>query len=109
LVEQAEEGRSVPFFVVTLESGPMWQGNLDPIHQEGEGDHEAFMQTLLHERFLLLGGPLRDSAENRALLIVKAPTEEVARARLADDPWMRSGVLGLLDVREWDVRYGVPV
>jgi uncharacterized protein len=109
LVGQAEEDRSVPFFVVTLESGPIWQRNLDPIHQEGEGDHEAFMQTLVNERFLLLGGPLRDSSENRALLIVKAPTEEVARARLADDPWMRAGVLGLLEVREWDVRYGVPV
>jgi uncharacterized protein YciI len=99
----------MPIFVVTLESGPIWLGNLDPIHQEGRSDHEAFMQTLLNEHFLLLGGPLRDSAGNRALLIVNAPTEEYVRSRLADDPWMRSGVLGLLEVREWDVRYGMPV
>jgi uncharacterized protein YciI len=99
----------VPIFVVTLESGPTWQGNLDPLHQEGESDHAVFMQTLLNERFLLLGGPLNDSSGNRALLIVKAPSEEHARWRLADDPWMRSGVLRLLEVREWDVRYGTPV
>jgi uncharacterized protein YciI len=107
--EGAEDCRAVPIFVVTLEAGPIWQGNLDPIHQEGESEHAAFMQTLLNERFLLLGGPLRDSTENRALLVVTAPTEEYARSRLADDPWMRSRVLGLLEVREWDVRYGKPL
>ena len=99
----------MPLFVVTIGSGSNWQGNLDPIHQEGESEHAAFMQTLLNEHILLLGGPLRDSTENRALLVVKAATQEHVRSRLAEDPWMRSGALALLEVREWDVRYGTPV
>jgi uncharacterized protein len=99
----------VPIFVVTLGSGPNWQENLDPIHQEAESDHQAFMRTLLDEHFLLLGGPFRDSAGNRALLVVNAPTQEYARSKLTEDPWMCSGVLDLLEVREWDVRYGNPL
>lgn len=93
-------------FVVTLAAGPLWQGRQDPIHQEGGAEHETFMHTLTDDRFLLLGGPVKDATENRALLVVKAPSEEQARAKLAEDPWVRTGVLAVLDVREWDLRYG---
>lgn len=99
----------MPVFIVTLASGPRWQGGLNPTHQEGGAKHESFMHTLTEERFLLLGGPVRDVEGSRALLVVKAPSEEHARARLAEDPWVRSGVLRILDVREWDVRYGAPL
>lgn len=96
----------MPIFAVTLGPGPMWQGTVDPANQVGEVDHAAFMQKLLQDRFLLFGGPLRDSPGNRALLVVVAPSQELVRSRLTEDPWMRSGVLDLVEVRGWDVRYG---
>ena len=96
----------MPIFAVTLGSGPMWQRSVDPTNQVGEMDHAAFMQKLLNDRFLLFGGPMSDSPGNRALLVVIAPSLEIVRSRLAEDPWMRSGVLDLVEVRGWDVRYG---
>src|SRR5205807_8418462 len=42
---------------------------------------------------VILGGPLGNYRKHRAMLILDAPNEEILRKRLAEDPWMRDGVL----------------
>jgi len=37
------------------------------------------------------------------LLVIDAPTEETARARLAADPWSTAGLLEIASVEPWAV------
>jgi hypothetical protein len=65
--------------------------------RKGELNMPAFMDALADEHFVILGGPLRYS-KHRALLILDAPNEIVLRKRLAEDPWMRTGVLHTIEM-----------
>lgn len=64
-------------------------------------DHAAFINALIDEGDVLLGGPLDD--EGGAVLVIRAPDAETVRARLADDPWYRHEILRLVDVKRWVV------
>ena len=95
----------MPFFVVINEQGPGW----DPKHvmreQKGWTDHARFMDALEAEHFVVLGGPLKYS-KHRAMLVVNAPDEIRIRKRLAEDPWMISGVLKTIELYPWEVLLG---
>ena len=49
--------------------------------QEGWDEHAAFMDGLVEDRFILLGGPLEGDRDT--LHVVDAPSEEEVRARFA--------------------------
>jgi hypothetical protein len=53
--------------------------------QAGWDDHAAFMDGLVAEGFILLGGPLGEGT--RFLHVVAATSPEEIEARLAADPW----------------------
>lgn len=93
------------YFVVINEQGPGW----DPRHvmreQIGWTDHAKFMDALEAERFVVLGGPLKYS-KHRAMLIVNASNEQELRKRLAEDPWMRAGVLKNIEIYPWEILLG---
>ena len=74
--------------------------------QKGWAEHAAFMNGLMDDRVVALGGPIRKGPRHRALLILRAPDEETLRARLAEDPWMRSGVLRIGEVLPWELLLG---
>jgi hypothetical protein len=40
------------------------------------------------------------------MLILDAPNEEILRKRLAEDPWMRDGVLRTIEIYPWEVLLG---
>ena len=62
---------------------------------------EKFMDALLDEGFIVLGGPLAD--ERRVVHVVEAESEDAVRATLARDPW--SGTHLLVDaVDPWTLR-----
>src|SRR5215467_1081504 len=92
-------------FVVINEQGPAWDTNRVMREQKGWTEHAAFMDGLEAERFVILGGPLKYS-KHRAMLIVDAPDENVMRQRLAEDPWMRTGILKNVDVYPWQILLG---
>ena len=73
--------------------------------QEGWTEHAVFMDALADEHFVLLGGPLKHS-KHKAMLVLSAPNELVLRKRLADDPWMRTGVLRTIEIYSWEVLLG---
>src|SRR5262245_56323546 len=92
-------------FVTLSSPGP----NRDPSKGTREqplwDEHAAFIDRLVDEDFILMGGPLVDAAEMPlgALLIVKAENENEVREKLENDPWMKHGVLKLESVKRWQV------
>lgn len=94
------------YFVVVSEQGPNWKPGRSMREQEGWGAHATFMNALADERLVLLGGPLKGSAHHRAMLVTKAASERALRARLAEDPWMLSGVLRVVSVEPWELLLG---
>jgi uncharacterized protein YciI len=64
-------------------------------------EHAAFIDQLVEEGFIMLGGPLPD--EGGAVLVVRASSEAEVRDRLQPDPWYVHGILALQSVRQWDI------
>jgi uncharacterized protein YciI len=64
-------------------------------------EHVAFIDHLVEEGFIVLGGPLPD--EGGAVLVVRADSEAEVRDRLRQDPWYMHGILALQSVRRWDI------
>jgi hypothetical protein len=98
--------RKIPYFVVINEAGPQWDDKRSMRDQKDWPEHAVFMDTLADERFVILGGPLGNYRRHRAMLIFDAPNEGVLRKRLAEDPWMRDGVLRTIEIYTWDVLLG---
>jgi len=96
----------MPYFVVIEEQGQQWDNKSSMQDQKGWTEHAAFMDALTDEHFVILGGPLRNYSKHRALLILSAPNEVVLRKRLAEDPWMRTGVLRTIEIYHWEVLLG---
>jgi uncharacterized protein YciI len=88
-------------FLVTEGNGPAWDDARPRREQAGWGAHGAFMDRLVDDGFVLLGGPLGDG--ERALLAVEAADADEVRARLAPDPWLRDGVLRIDRIEPWTI------
>ena len=68
-------------------------------------EHAAFIDRLVDEDFILMGGPLVDEAgmPHGALLIVEAEDENEVREKLKNDPWFMRGILKLESVKRWEI------
>jgi len=91
----------VTFFVVLRRSGPEWVDGLPVERQAGWDEHAAFMDGLVDDGFVVLGGPLAD--EHRVVLAVEAPSADEVRATLARDPWSGT-LLAVESVDAWTIR-----
>jgi hypothetical protein len=89
-------------FLVDLAKGPAWNHSRPRREQERWDEHAAFMDALVEEGFVVLGGPVGEGDGENALLVVEAPDEPTIRARLAQDPWSME-VLTIESVRPWSV------
>jgi uncharacterized protein YciI len=69
--------------------------------QDGWGEHATFMDGLVDDDFILLGGPLEGDRDT--LHVVDAPSEEAVRARFAEDPWAASGMLTPTSIERWTI------
>jgi uncharacterized protein YciI len=89
------------FHVVLLQSGPDWKRARPLEEQLGWLDHAAFMDALVAEGFIVLGGPLGD--EHRVVHVVEAESVDAVRETLARDPW--SGTHLVVDsIEPWTIR-----
>ena len=59
--------------------------------QEAWNEHAAFMDGLVNDGFVMLGGPI--GAGERALHVVEAADEDEIRMRLEEDTWASMGLL----------------
>ena len=64
-------------------------------------EHAAFIDQLVAEGFIMMGGPLID--KGGSLLIVSAKDENEVRAKLQNDPWFEKGILKLQSVTRWQI------
>jgi hypothetical protein len=77
------------FLVIVLRDGPQYDLAKPLEEQSGWQEHAAFMDGLVDEGFLVLGGPLAD--EHRVAHVVEAASEDVRRP--VDDPARRAAAL----------------
>ncbi|MGA3352725.1 MAG: hypothetical protein ABSD85_05995 [Acidimicrobiales bacterium] len=89
------------FFALTTVHGPSWDGALGIREQLGWDEHAAFMDGLVDEGFVILGGPLADG--ERALLVIEASDEGEIRVRLGEDPWASMGLLRIGVIEPWTI------
>jgi uncharacterized protein YciI len=86
-------------FAVTLVHGPGWDDSRGVREQCGWAEHADFMDGLVADGFLRLGGPVGDGKQT--LHAVEAPDAEDVHRRLAEDPWARTGLLEVGSVQPW--------
>jgi hypothetical protein len=89
------------FFVVLRRTGPRWDPSRPLEEQAGWPEHAAFMDGLVDDGFVVLGGPLADG--RRVVLAVEAGSEEDVRSTLGRDPWDGTH-LNVESVEEWTIR-----
>jgi len=91
------------YFAMTTEQGPAWIDSRSMRDQEKWTEHAGFINSLVDEGVVIIAGPLDDGPKHRALLIVNSVGESAVRARFAEDPWIRTGVLRILQIDLWKV------
>jgi len=90
----------VAYFLVTSVWGPSQDPSRGRREQDGWDEHAAFMDGLVEDGFVVLGGPVDDE---RAMLLVEASDEDEVRSRLAEDPWRRTGMLQIGELVRWTI------
>jgi uncharacterized protein YciI len=86
-------------FAVRLAHGSGWDRSRQIRDQDAWDQHAAFMDGLVDDGFIILGGPVGDGEET--LHVVEAAGENEIRARLAEDPWALAGLLRIAAIEPW--------
>jgi uncharacterized protein len=88
-------------FVVISSAGPNRDLSKATREQPLWNEHAAFIDQLVDDGFILMGGPLID--EGGSLLIFNAEDETEVREKLKNDPWSEHGILKLESVKRWQI------
>jgi uncharacterized protein YciI len=91
----------VAYFALTTVHGPNWDASLQIREQEAWEEHAAFMDGLVDDGLVILGGPLADG--ERALLVIEAVDEDEIEKRLSEDPWASMGLLRIGVIEPWTI------
>lgn len=89
------------FLVILRRSGPDYDLSKPLEEQLGWEDHAAFMDQLVDDGVILLGGPLSD--EVRTAHAVRASSEDEVRATFGRDPWSGSHLV-IDSIDAWTIR-----
>jgi len=89
------------FLVILRRSGPDYDLSKPLEEQLGWEDHAAFMDQLVDDGIILLGGPLSD--EVRTAHAVRASSEDEVRATFGRDPWSGSHLV-IDSIDGWTIR-----
>ena len=89
------------FFAVRLERGGPWDWSRDLREQDGWAEHARFMDSLVDEGFIVLGGPV--GGERAVLHAIEASSEETVLERLGQDNWQQNGMLTITSIEPWTV------
>jgi uncharacterized protein YciI len=92
-------------FVTISSAGPNGDPSKTTREQPFWGEHAAYIDQLVEEGFILMGGPLVNEAgmPHGALLIVNAKDEDEVKEKLKNDPWFEHGILKLESVKRWQI------
>ena len=87
------------YFLCVLVHGPGWDDKRPIREQAGWAEHADFMDQLVDDGFIVVGGPI--GAGDTTAHLIAADDERSVRARLAEDPWAEDGHLTVGSVRPW--------
>lgn len=93
------------YFLVRHARGPAWDPSGGRREQSGWHEHAKFIDRLSANGKILLGGPVGDIDGQHTVLVVRAATEDDARAMFVDDPWSDS-ILRIESVERWTLWIG---
>lgn len=85
--------------MVLRQAGPEWRPDRPLAEQSGWGEHAAFMDALVDDGFVVLGGPRRRPRRARD----RGRVEADVHARLVTDRWNGSHLL-VEAVKPWRIR-----
>lgn len=88
-------------FTLTVVHGASWDASRGIREQRGWDAHAAFMDALVDDGFVVLGGPIGDGEQVQ--LVVEAVDERSIEARLAEDPWAVSAQLRIGAIQPWTI------
>jgi len=74
------------------------------VQQDRWTEHAAFMNALVQDGFIVLGGPHGDGT--MTLLVIDAESEEAIHQRLAADPWTTMRLLRVTRIEPWEILLG---
>src|SRR5438270_12568013 len=86
-------------FVAISSAGPNRDFSKGTREQPFWNEHAAFIDGLVDDGFILMGGPLVD--EGGSLLIFNAEDENEVREKLKNDPWFERGILKQESIKRW--------
>ena len=92
-------------FLTFSSAGPNRDFSKDTRRQPFWDEHATFIDQLVADGFILMGGPLVDECgmPQGALLIVNAEDENEVREKLKNDPWFMHGILKLESIKRWQI------
>jgi hypothetical protein len=101
----AEEASAMPqLFAVVRSRGAAWNDALPMEQQEAWQPHADFMDALLDDGFVVIGGPLEGTRD--VLLIIRARDADEIASRLENDPWSPLDLLRITRIAPWTLRLG---
>ena len=89
------------FLLILRRSGPQWDTSKPLEEQSDWAAHASFMDALVADGFIILGGPLSD--EHRVAHAVQAESEAAIRETLARDPWSETHLV-IDTIEPWTIR-----
>jgi uncharacterized protein YciI len=89
------------FLVLVRRTGPEWDSSRPMEEQSDWGAHAEFMDGLVDDGFIVLGGPLAD--EERVAHVIEAESAQAVRATLARDPWSNTHLV-IDSIEPWTLR-----
>lgn len=108
-------------FVVIREQGRGWDPSRPMREQDYWPDHVTFVNGIVDQGSMLLGGPLSELDPNgeapdptapvgdrtyRALVVLEADSEKELTKLLDDDPWSKHHVLETAAIYRWETLAG---
>jgi uncharacterized protein YciI len=94
------------YYAVTETQGPKWDPSRARREQDRWDEHAAFMDALVEDGFVVMGGPVGNGDD--VLLILRADSDAEIEARLAEDPWLPMEVLRIAKIDRWQIWLGSP-
>jgi uncharacterized protein YciI len=89
------------FHVVLRQAGPQWLSGRPLEEQTGWQEHAEYMDALVEEGFIVLGGPVSD--DGRVVHAVEAESEDAVRQTWARDPWSETHLV-VDSIEPWTIR-----
>ena len=93
------------FHVVLRQAGPEWLPGRPLEEQTGWHEHAEFMDALVEDGFIVLGGPVSD--DGRVVHAFEAESEDAVRATWARDPWSETHLV-IDSIEPWTIRLQRP-